>query len=300
MAHFWVLFVLSLFVQIQSQDIEIIDLSKIEVPEIPKSPHPDFIREWYDIALNYATEHYKEKTIEENEKFAKFTTFLDVYMHDYIKNMTKIDDLDIVEGSNLLRQMYENGTIGEAEMSAVYNMGAILQQIYVQRIVQIYDLAPSFFPNGTVETFCEIFEICKSPSLETTTVKVINESITNETLTTESSNSFTLQPDFDELGEESSSESTTSKVENSEESLIDNVSERNIKPKEDDLTETKSTTTTITPAQDRSDTLELDPNHLENTEVESKPVASTTSQNSANQIHMSLLTIAIFIGACFL
>ena len=73
-------------------------------------------------------------------------------------------------------------------------MGAILQQIYVQRIVQIYDLAPSFFPNGTVETFCEIFEICKSPSLETTTVKAINESITNETLTTESSNSFTLQP----------------------------------------------------------------------------------------------------------
>ena len=91
-------------------------MSKIEVPEIPKSPHPDFIRKWYDIALNYATEHYKERTIEENEKIANFTKLLDVHMHDYIKNITKVDDLDIVDGSERLKEMYENNTIGDAEV----------------------------------------------------------------------------------------------------------------------------------------------------------------------------------------
>ena len=73
-------------------------------------------------------------------------------------------------------------------------MGAVLQQMYVEYIVQFYDLEPSIFSNATVETFCEVFEICKSPSIETTTVMVTNESITNKTFTTESSNSFTLQP----------------------------------------------------------------------------------------------------------
>ena len=72
-------------------------------------------------------------------------------------------------------------------------MGAVLQQMYVEYIVQFYDLEPSIFSNATVETFCEVFEICRSPSIETTTVVVTNESITNKTFTTESSNSFTLQ-----------------------------------------------------------------------------------------------------------
>ena len=37
-------------------------------------------------------------------------------MHDYIKNITKVDDLDIVDGSERLKEMYENNTIGDAEV----------------------------------------------------------------------------------------------------------------------------------------------------------------------------------------
>ena len=68
-------------------------------------------------------------------------------------------------------------------MSAAYNMGAALPQIYVKRVIQIYDLAPSIFPNATDETFCNVFQICKSPTIKTTTVMGMNESMTNKNFT---------------------------------------------------------------------------------------------------------------------
>ena len=91
-------------------------------------------------------------------------------------------------------------------MDAVYNKGAALQQIYVQRIIQSYDLAPNIFPNATVDTFCDIFGICRSPSFKNDDIPIVtaairnaprshpfmgmSESMTNKTVTESSSGRF--------------------------------------------------------------------------------------------------------------
>ena len=84
---------------------------EIEVPvneiEVPENPHPEFKREWYQLALDHVKDHYEEISPEENAEFTNFTKFLDDYMQNLVKNLTNVDHLDISNGTKFLNKILE-------------------------------------------------------------------------------------------------------------------------------------------------------------------------------------------------
>ena len=63
----------------------------IQVPEIL---HKEFQIEWYEVANQYAIEHYKENSVIKNEEFYNFTAKIDGLMQKKILNVTNVDITD--------------------------------------------------------------------------------------------------------------------------------------------------------------------------------------------------------------
>ena len=118
------------------------------------SIHPRFNRKWYAMTQDWVTKNYKKDSIERNRKLVKFTNYLEEIFVAKLKSYEN----EMSTPENLAKHLKE-GVVDTNQISQLYAFGLKLQQIYVEKIVQLYDIQPSFF-GLTQSEFCEILGKC--------------------------------------------------------------------------------------------------------------------------------------------
>ena len=123
---------------------------------IKKLPHPEFKSEWYTTVMKWATENYEKDTIEHNREMVKIANDLEQIFTTKLKTLFPNNDLT----SRDVEKLFQDGAIDENQKMEVHDFGLKLQQMYVEKVIQLYDLQHSFFEISEAE-FCEIFGICR-------------------------------------------------------------------------------------------------------------------------------------------
>ena len=152
----------------------------IQVPEIL---HKEFQIEWYEVANQYAIEHYKENSVIKNEEFYNFTREIDDLMHKKILNVTKFDiTKSLVDSTEFLGELYRNGSITSKQLTEIVDFGRRLQYPYVQKVIEFYNLTPSHF-NAT-DIFCVVFDCTTTTTVTGMVTTTLTSSSTASTTTT--------------------------------------------------------------------------------------------------------------------
>ena len=125
---------------------------------IKKLPHPEFKSEWYTTVMKWVTENYSENTVEHNRELDKITNNLEQIFVTKLRTLFPNNDLTITP--EYFAKLHKEGAIDDNLMSQVHSFGLKLQQMYVEKVIQLYDLQPSFFKISEAE-FCEIFGVCQ-------------------------------------------------------------------------------------------------------------------------------------------
>lgn len=125
---------------------------------IRKLPHPKFKREWYTTIMEWLKENYKKNTdtVERNREMVKIMNNLEEILVTKLKTLFHKNDLT----SKDIKKMFQKGAIDENQQLEAHNFVLKLEQMYVEKVIQLYVLQPSFFEVSEAE-FCEIFEICQ-------------------------------------------------------------------------------------------------------------------------------------------
>ena len=132
--------------------------SKFVSEEVQKLPTPEFKREWYPMVQEWVIENYEKDNLERNRKLVKFTDDLEQTFLDKFKSLlrgTKYENELLPDFAKL----HKEGVIDANQMDQMHSFGLELQKIYVDKIVQLYNIQPSFF-GLTQSEFCEIFGKC--------------------------------------------------------------------------------------------------------------------------------------------
>ena len=127
-------------------------------PELQTLPHPKFKQEWYPMVQEWVIENYEKDNLERNRKLVKFTDDLEQTFLDKFKSLlrgTKYENELLPDFAKL----HKEGVIDANQMDQMHSFGLELQKIYVDKIVQLYNIQPSFF-GLTQSEFCEIFGKC--------------------------------------------------------------------------------------------------------------------------------------------
>ena len=117
------------------------------------SIHPKFNKEWYSLALDWHIKNWKKDTIERNRNMVTFVN----YMEEMI--VAKVKSLSRGNTPEQFAKLVQEGVIDDIQMSQLHTFSLKLQQIFVEKVVQFYDIQPSFF-GLTQSEFCEILAKC--------------------------------------------------------------------------------------------------------------------------------------------
>ena len=133
--------------------------SKFVNNDVQKLPTPEFKREWYPMVQKWVTENYEKDTLERNRKLVKFTEELEETYLTKLKSLFIGTKYENEMSPEYFAKLLKEGALDSNQMEQMHSFGLELQQIYVEKIIQLYDLQPSFF-GLTQSEFCEIFGKC--------------------------------------------------------------------------------------------------------------------------------------------
>ena len=128
-------------------------------PELQTLPHPKFKQEWYPMVQEWVSENFEEDSIERNRRLFKFTTGLEQIFFAKLKSLFRGTKYENEITPEHVGKLFTEGALDANQMNQAHDFGLQLQQIYVEKIIQLYDLQPSFF-GLTQSEFCEIFGKC--------------------------------------------------------------------------------------------------------------------------------------------
>ena len=123
------------------------------------SIHPKFNKEWYPLAQDWVIKNFKKDSIERNRKLAKFTNYLEEIFVAKLKSLIHGAKYENKITPEFLLKLFKQGVVDMNQINQLLAFGSKQQQIYVEKIVQLYDLQPSFF-GLTQSEFCEILGKC--------------------------------------------------------------------------------------------------------------------------------------------
>ena len=123
---------------------------------IRKLPHPKFKREWYTTTMEWLYEDHKKNTVERKQEMVKIINNLEEILVTKLKTLFHKNDLT----SKDIEKMFQEGAIDENQYLEAHNFGLKIEQVYVEKVIQLYDLQPSLFEVSEAE-FCEIFGMCQ-------------------------------------------------------------------------------------------------------------------------------------------
>lgn len=120
--------------------------------------HPKFNREWYPIANDWVTKNYEKDSIEQNRKLVEFTNQLEQFFIKKLKTLAH-GKYDFGEGE-ISPEIIMSDAFNNDDRSQMHELGLKLQQAYVSKMIQFYNLDPKMF-NATKLEFCEVFGRCQ-------------------------------------------------------------------------------------------------------------------------------------------
>ena len=100
------------------------------------SIHPRFNQEWYAMTQDWVTKNYKKDSIERNRKLVKFTNYVEEMFDAKRKSLLYEKKNENKSTPEHLARLFKEGVV---DIDKLYAFGLKLRQIYVEKIVQLYD-----------------------------------------------------------------------------------------------------------------------------------------------------------------
>ena len=133
--------------------------SKFVNNDVQKLPTPEFKTEWYAMTHEWVTENYEKDTLERNRELVEFTNDLEQTFVAKLKSLFRGTKYENDMSPEYFAKLLREGAVDSNQMDQMHAFGLKLQKIYVEKMIQLYDLQPSFF-GFTQSEFCEVFEKC--------------------------------------------------------------------------------------------------------------------------------------------
>ena len=133
--------------------------SKFVNNDIQKLPTPEFNREWYPKVQEWVSENYEKDTPERNRELVEFTNNLEETFVAKLKSLFRGTKYENDMSPEYFAKLHKEGAVDANQMDQMHTFGLELQKIYVAKIIELYNLQPSFF-GLTQSEFCEVFGKC--------------------------------------------------------------------------------------------------------------------------------------------